>query len=433
MGAADGARYERSQAQYERVRRSLAGGLASAFRVPAGNVPIAFTEGYGPYLRDLDGNEYLDYALAFGPMLLGHSPEHVLDAVRAQLDRGIAFGGAHELEASLAEAICRIVPCAERCVFSNSGSEAVHAAIRVARSATGRIRVIKFLGHFHGWLDPLAVATPGLADASPATGGQDPAASAAVTVCPWNDITALEAALGPDVAAVIMEPIAANGGCLLPDPGYLDAVRKLTRRHGALLVFDEVITGFRVALGGAQDLLGVTPDLAVLGKALACGFPVSAVCGSADVMDEVDSRRVAHIGTYNANPVGAAAAVAAIEEMERQSGELYPHLHETALRLGDVIEEEARSAGLPLTVNRSGGLAYGFWSDAPVDTYDAVLAADKESYRRFARALLDEGVHVISRGLLYVSAAHGEAELAQTRDAVRRACAATADALVEAR
>ena len=433
MGGEAAPRYARSRAQYERVHRSLAGGLASAFRAPAQDVPITFVDGHGPFLRDVDGNEYVDYALAFGPMLLGHSPERVLTAVRAQLSRGIAYGGAHKLEAPLAEAVCRAVPCAERCVFSNSGSEAVHAAVRIARSATGRTRVVKFLGHFHGWLDPLAIATPGLADASPATGGQDPAASEAVTVCQWNDIPALEAALGSDIAAVIMEPIAVNGGCLLPDPGYLDAVRDLTRRCGALLIFDEVITGFRVALGGAQELFGVTPDLAVLGKALGSGFPISAVCGSSEVMDEVVSRRVAHIGTFNANPVGAAAAVAAVEEMERSAPELYPHLEATAFGLVDIIVEEAEAAGLPLAVNRVAGAAYGFWSETPVETYDAVLAADKEAYRRFAGALLDEGVHVISRGLLYLSATHGEAELERTRAAVRRACAVTANTLVEAR
>ncbi len=425
-------RYAASRAQHERAQRTLAGGVASAIRASQLPVPIAFAGGRGARLTDLDGNEYVDYALAYGPLLLGHSPATVLESVRRQLAEGIAYGACHAREAELAEALCRTVPSAERCVFSSTGSEAVAAALRIARSATGRTRVIKFLGHFHGWLDPLAVGGPGLADASPATGGQDPAASAAVTVCPWNDVDALGSVLADDVAAVIMEPVAINGGCFLPAPGYLQAVRELTRAAGAVLIFDEVITGFRLSLGGAQQRLGIVPDLTVLAKALGAGFPISAVCGSAEVMDEAASGRVAHLGTMNGSPIGVSASLAAVRELEARGTELYPQLELSGAALAEILRAEAAEAGLPIVVNQLGAAAYAFWSDRPVDSHADALEADGEAYRRFARALLDEGVHVIPRGLLYVSAAHSEDDLERTRQAVRRACASVAAALAHA-
>ncbi|MFN2628403.1 MAG: aspartate aminotransferase family protein [Gaiellaceae bacterium] len=423
-------RYRRSREGHERARRTLAGGVASAFRAPQLPVPITFARAHRAHLTDIDGNEYVDYALAFGPMLLGHSCEPVLEAIRRQLELGVGFGASHPLEAELAEAVCRTVPCAELCVFSNSGSEAVHAALRIARAATGRNRVVKFLGHFHGWLDPLAVGNPGRADARPATAGQDPLASGSVTVCAWNDVAALEAELaGNDVAAVIMEAIAVNGGCLVCDPGYLEAVRELTRKTGTVLIFDEVITGFRLALGGAQERLGVAPDLAVLGKALGGGMPISAVCGSAAVMDVAASGQVAHVGTTNANPVCAAAALAAIGELEARASELYPQLEREGAALAETLRSEAQEHGIPLVVNQVGAAAHAFWSDGPVTTYADTLAADGDAYRGFAQTLLGEGIHVIPRGLLYLSVEHGEDERARMQAAVHAACATTADAL----
>lgn len=422
-------RYAGSRTEFARRRRTLARGVATNFRADQRPVPLTFVEGRGARLRDLDGNEYVDYALAFGPLVLGHSPEPVLAAVRRQLSAGIAYGASHPLEAQLAEAVCRAVPCAELCVFSSTGSEAVHAALRIARAATGRTRVIKFLGHFHGWLDPLAVGNPGRHDAGPATAGQDPLASSSVSVLPWNDIEALRAGLGDDVAAVIMEPVAVNGGCFTAAPGYLEAVRELTERAGALLIFDEVITGFRLSLGGAQERCGVIPDMAVLGKALGAGFPISAVCGRADVMELVASGTVAHVGTFNGSPICTAAALASIQELERRADEIYPQLDATGSELAGMLRDEATEAGLPLVVNQMGGAAHAFASSEPIDAYADTTRADPESYRRFAEALLAEGVHVISRGLLYVSTAHGQPELERTRAAVRRA-AASAGALV---
>ncbi|MCA1683333.1 MAG: aminotransferase class III-fold pyridoxal phosphate-dependent enzyme, partial [Actinobacteria bacterium] len=427
---------ERSRGEHLRRQRALAGGVSTAFRAQQRPVPITFVAGRGARLTDIDGNEYIDYALAFGPMLLGHSPRAVVEAVRHQVGEGIGYGACHPLESRLSEALCRIVPCAERAIFSNSGSEAVHAAIRIARAATGRRRVIKFLGHWHGWLDTIAVGTAGKTDSAPTTGGQDPLAAEAVTVIPWNDPAALEVVLSDDVAAVIMEPVAINGGAFVPAPGYLAKTLELTRRAGAILIFDEVITGFRLALGGAQEWSGVVPDLAVFGKALGNGFPISAVCGRADIMEVVSSRTVAHVGTTNANPVCAAAALAALGELESRSDEIYPRLAASGERLATILRDAALESGLPLWVNQIGGAAHAFWSEAPVETYAASIRADMSAYLTFSEALLDEGVHVITRGLLYVSAVHSDADLEETAERVRRAAArvgATTPATTSAR
>ena len=413
-----------SHAQHNRARNSLAGGVATAFRAAQEPVPVSFTSSAGARMTDVDGNQYVDFALSFGPLLLGHSPAPVLAAVRTQLGLGLGYGASHPLEPALAEAVCRTVPSAELCVFSSTGSEAVHAALRIARAATGRSRVIKFQGHYHGWFDPMHVGLSGSTEMTePGTAGQDPAASSSVTVCAWNDLPALAGVLGSDVAAVIMEPVAVNAGCLLPAPGYLEGVREMTARAGALLIFDEVITGYRLGLGGAQERLGVLPDLTVLGKALGAGFPISAVCGRADVLDEVASGRVAHVGTFNANPVCASAALAAVTTLEQHADELYPRLEQTAQRLAEALRSAAAAADVPLVINQYGAAAHAFVSPGPVDTYQDTLKADRAAYRRLAALLLQQGVHVIPRGLLYVSTAHSDADLAETEGAIARAMA----------
>ena len=218
-----------------------------------------------------------------------------------------------------------------------------------------------------------------------------------------------------------MEPVAVNGGCFTPSAGYLEAVRALATGIGAILIFDEVITGYRIALGGAQERLNVVPDLTVLGKALGAGLPISAVCGSAEVMDVIRSGRVAHVGTFNANPICASAAQAAITTLERDRDEIYEQLDFAAMELRDAFGTAGAEAGVPLTVNQFGGAAYAFISDRPIHGIDDMEWADSAAYRRLAALLLDEGVHVIPRGLLYVSSAHTEADLAETRDAVHRA------------
>jgi glutamate-1-semialdehyde 2,1-aminomutase len=420
-------RFEGTRTHLARAQRTLATGVPTAIRAGQLPMPLCFAHGEGAYLTDVDGNRYVDLALAYGPMLLGHSPQPVVDAVHKQLDELIGHGGTSRVEAELAEAVCRTVPSAELAVFSSTGSEAAAAAVRIARAATGRLRVVKFLGHYHGWLDGLHVGTPGHPDAGPGTAGQDPAAAAAVTVCRWNDIAALRACLSDDVAAVIMEPVHVNAGCLVPEPGYLEAVRELTAERGIVLIFDEVITGFRLALGGAQERFGVTPDLTVLGKAMGGGLPISAVCGRRDVMDVVASGTMHHIGTFNMNPLCAAAALAAVTTMETERGSLYPQLERTGAELAGAIRAAASETGYPLAVNQIGAAAYGFVSSTPVRRYEDALGADGDAYRRFVELLAAAGVYAPARGLLYVSSAHGPAELERVRAAMTSAASALAN------
>ena len=413
--------FDRSIAQFERSKRSLAGGVSTAFRAAQQPVPICFTRGKGSHLWDVDGNEYVDYVLGFGPLLLGHSPEPVLAAVEEQLRTGLGYGASHLLEAELAEAICRTVPSAELCIISNTGSEAVHAAVRMARAATGRTRVVKFLGHYHGWLDTIHTGVAPQSTAAPAARGQDPRAVENVTVTTWNDIAALDAALGDDVAAVIMEPVNVNGGNISPAPGYLAAALDAAHRCGALVIFDEVITGYRLALGGAQELYGVTPDLTVLGKALGAGFPISAVCGRADVLAEVATGRMAHVGTFNAGPVCAAAALAAINDLEAGKSEIYPNLDRHGRMIASRVRDVATMIGAAMFVNQVGGVVSVFVSDTPPSSYEATLKSDRSETARFIAALLREGVHAIPLGRFYLSAAHDDEDISRTEDAIERA------------
>jgi len=421
-----GSRYRASLAQHGRARHSLAGGVATAFRAAQLPVPITFERGAGARLWDVDGNEYVDHALAFGPLLLGHSPEPVLAAVERQLRKGLGYGASHELEAELAEAVCRTVPSADLCVFNSTGSEAVHTALRIARAATRRNRVVKFLGHYDGWYDPIHVGVPPQRRPGPGTAGQDPRAAESVTVVPWNDANALAEALSDDVAAVIMEPLNVNGGCIQPAPGFLAEAVGVARSAGALVVFDEVITGYRLSLGGAQERFGVTPGLTVLGKALGAGFPISAVAGRREIMDVAAAGPVAHVGTFNANPVCAAAAIAAIGTLERERESIYPRLQRYAEALARTLEEEGARHGMPLRVNHDVGVLCAFVTDGTVGSYEATLEADGPAFRRFAAALLDNGVHVIPRGLMYVSTAHADVDLEETSAAVAAACASFA-------
>ncbi|MDA8290127.1 MAG: aminotransferase class III-fold pyridoxal phosphate-dependent enzyme [Actinomycetota bacterium] len=413
--------FDRSAAQYERSRRSLARGVATAFRASQRPVPICFERGDGSRLYDIDGNEYVDYVLGFGPMLLGHSPESVIRAIEAQVRTGIGYGASHPLEAELAEAICRVVPSAEMCIFGSTGSEAVHAAIRIARAVTGRTRVVKFLGHYHGWLDSIHVGVSPQATPGPGTAGQDPHASESMTVTRWNDLDALRGVLDDDVAVVIMEPVNVNGGTIVAEPGYLEAAAELARAHGALVVFDEVITGFRLALGGAQERYSVVADLTVLGKAFGSGMPISAVCGRSEILSVVAEGRVAHVGTFNGGPVCAAAALATIRELEAGGPELYARLDAAGEQIAGALSKSAGDRGVPVAVNRVGGVLSMFVADTPPATYEATLDTRREDVSAIVTALLQCGVHIVPDGRWYVSTAHSGADLAQTCDRIDRA------------
>jgi glutamate-1-semialdehyde 2,1-aminomutase len=313
--ASAGLTFEESRLRLERAKRTIPGGVHSNIRLSEQPWPLWFDHADGSHIYDVDGNDLIDYVLANGPLLLGHTPKPVTDAVKVQLDKGLIYAGQTDLEVEASERIVQMVPCAEQVRFNMTGTEAVQAALRIARGATGRQKILLFQGHYDGWADSVLFnnGTMGRSlDADGAEGelaavaesqGVQGAVAADLIVAQWNDADAVEAVLArhrDEIAAVIMEPILCNSGVILPRPGYLELVRDLCSRFGIVLIFDEIITGFRVGPGGAQGMLGVTPDLAVFGKALASGLPVACVAGRAALFDGVSVGRVMHAGTFNA-------------------------------------------------------------------------------------------------------------------------------------
>ncbi|MDQ1605728.1 MAG: glutamate-semialdehyde -aminomutase, partial [Microbacteriaceae bacterium] len=305
---------------WTRTKQSLAGGVSTGLRAQARPHPIFFSGGSGPRLTDLDGNTYLDYVLGWGPNIIGHGHPELATAVQEQVAKGATYGSGHEYEYLAAEAVLEAYPCFDRIVWSNSGSEADQVALRVARGATGRQKFVKFGGHYHGWTDPVLVGYRG-GDAAnkPALEslGQSENAARDAIVLEWGDLTALEEILtNSDVAAVVLEPVLCNSGVIESPAGFLESVRRICTDTGTVLIFDEVITGFRIAFGGAVDRYGVTPDLAVLGKAIAGGLPLSAVVGKSELLD-LTQRGVVHAGTYNGNPIVLTAALATLGVLKR--------------------------------------------------------------------------------------------------------------------
>ena len=429
----------------ERVRSAALvapGGVNSNFRLGVAPTPLVFERGDGPYLVDIDGNRLIDYYLALGPMVLGHSPRDVIDAAKRQLDIGLLYGGQSELEYQAAAKLVEMVPCAERVRFCGSGTEAVQLALRLARAATGRSTVIKFEGHYHGWMDSTlwSTSTPqdqlGPEDAPvkrPASAGQDLPAGENLEVMSWNRAEPLVARLARgDVAAVIMEATMCNSGGIFAEPGYLEAVRDACTRNGTILIFDEVITGFRIAAGGAQERLGVIPDLATFAKAIANGFSVAAVAGRAAIMDRLVDGTILHGGTYNAQPMAMAAALATMERLSKPGA--YDGMERQGTRLMQGIASAFADARLPVFI---GGYPQIFTvnlglTENPVN-YRGLARVDKAGYRRFTAALLRHGVRGLERGAWFLSTEHDEAVVDATLLAVHAALAEVAPELAHPR
>ncbi|MFM9195328.1 MAG: aspartate aminotransferase family protein [Planctomycetia bacterium] len=421
---------DESAALLARSKQSLAMGVSSGMRRAGGPQPLFFERGEGPYYFDVDGHRLLDYTLAWGPLILGNAHPAITAAVTAQLSRAFAFGAQHRGEIELAELITRVVPGVERVIFSNTGSEAVQAALRLARGFTGRPLFVKFEGHYHGWFNNVLVSyRPKASDAIeplPTCGGQPAHEFADTLVLPWNDVAALERAFAEHpgrIAAVLTEPLLANSGSCMPAPGYLAAVVDLCRRHGAVSVFDEVITGFRLALGGAREHYGLEPDLSVYAKAMAGGFCLSAVGGRREIFDVLDDGRTIHAGTYNGNPVNLAAGIATIETLSAPGTFERMHAHGRALRAR--IESAAAARGIDLVTTGSGPVfSVHFGLTAPPRDYRDTLAASAEHSAAFRLGLLHRGVLVLPDGRWYVGAVHGDAELAIALAAIDGAIAA---------
>lgn len=426
-------RFDESARQIAANARFIAGGVNSNFRLGMQPGPLVFERGEGAYLIDADGNRIIDYYCGMGATVLGHTPVAVIEAVKRQAEKGILFAGQMPVEAEAAQLICERIPSAERLRFGSSGSEVAQAAMRLARAATGKHTIVKFEGHYHGWFDNILWSTaPGLNAAGPdeaptpviGSKGQDPAAGAGLSILGWNDLAALETRLAKgDVAAVLMEPAMCNQGAIAPAPGYLEGALAACRKHGAILIFDEVITGFRLGRGGAQERFGVTPDLTLMAKAIANGFPVAAIAGRADLLD-LFADGVLHGGTFNAQPVAMAALVATQKAL---TPEHYERSSAHGQRLQDgirtILKEagiKAQVAGFPLMFHVAFGL------DAPARNYRDVARADKAAYSRFAHELLKRGVRVLERGAWFVSSEHDAAVVDATLVAVRDAARAVA-------
>jgi glutamate-1-semialdehyde 2,1-aminomutase len=407
----------------------LAGGVSSNFRFASTPPPLFFARGLGAHLFDADGRRYIDYTLGMGPALLGHAPPVAIQAVGETLKLGQLYAGQHALESDLARLVCEIVPSAERVRFGLSGSEMVQLALRLARAATSRPRVVKFEGHYHGWFDNILVGVaqrPSVgSDSATATMGQSELAASEIDLLPWNDLEVVKRHLEAQheqTAAIIMEPVLCNTCVVNPRPGYLQGVRELCDRYGVVLIFDEVITGFRLGLGGAQELFGVRPDLTVLAKAMGGGFPVSALAGREQLLALTGDGRVLHGGTYNTNVVSTAAALAVLGELRRGGEQLYAQLQAVGSTLIDGLRGLAEQSGLDLHVQGFPAVFNTCFLDTDeVFDFRAYAHQDADLQRLFLEALQDRGVRVTGRGTWFLSTAHGEEDVEETLKAAEAA------------
>jgi glutamate-1-semialdehyde 2,1-aminomutase len=420
----------KSEALFARAQISIPGGVNSpvrAFRAVGGTPPF-IARGQGSRIYDVDGNEYIDYVCSWGPLVLGHRPQPVTDALRDVLEIGTSFGAPTEREVEFAELISECVPSVEMVRLVSSGTEATMSALRVARGFTGRNLTVKFEGCYHGHVDSLLVkagsgmATLGISD----TAGVPEAFAATTIALPFNSIDAVELAFrrsGDDIAAVIVEPVVGNMGCVPPQPGFLEALREITARYGALLIFDEVMTGFRLALGGAQQYFGIKPDLTTMGKIIGGGLPLAAYGGRADIMRKIAPvGPIYQAGTLSGNPMAVAAGIAMLRHLKA-----HPETYQTLER------RAAQLTALPLpgvTVNRVGSMFTFFFSSDPVTDWESAKRSDAERFRQFFHWMLDRGIYLAPSQFEagFVSAAHTEQDIAKTVEAASEFMATAAAA-----
>ncbi len=418
-----------SENLFARARELMPGGVNSpvrAFRGVGGN-PVFFAKGEGAWLTDVDGNRYVDYVGSWGPLILGHAHAGTVDAVIDAARGGTSFGAPVAAEVTIAELITQAKPSVEKVRLVNSGTEATSAAVRLARGFTGRDFIVKLEGCYHGASDAFlvkagsGVETLGLPD-SPGV----PSAVAKLTLtAPYNDLAALEQLFdqhGSDIACVIFEPVVGNMGVLIPREGYLQGIQALCRKHGALFIMDEVMTGFRLARGGAQERFGVKPDLTTMGKVIGGGLPVGAYGGRRDIMSKIAPEGpIYQAGTLSGNPLAVAAGIACLRALAEPG--VYDRLEAISRKLCDGIEQAAREAGVPLTLNRVGSMWTAFFTSEPVFDYASAKKADTAKFGRFYHLLLEDGVYLPPSQFesAFVSLAHGDKEIEHTLEAVRRA------------
>ena len=414
---------------FTRAKALMPGGVNSPVRAfkSVGGEPFFAQSAQGAYLTDVDGNRYVDYIGSWGPMIAGHAHPRVLEAVARVMRDGLSFGVPNALEVTMAETITRLVPSCQMVRMVNSGTEATLSAIRLARGATGRERIVKFEGCYHGHGDSFLVkAGSGMLTLGVPDSPGVPKALADLTLTlPYNDFeaaTELFDKLGGEIAGLIIEPIVGNANCILPREGYLQHLRTLCSKHGTVLIFDEVMTGFRVALGGAQQRYGITPDLSTFGKIIGGGMPVGAYGGRADLMQQIaPSGPIYQAGTLSGNPVAMAAGLATLELIQAEG--FYQSLENKTNQLCDGLEQAARAAGVPVTTNRSCAMFGLFFTDRKVESFADAIACDTQAFNRFFHGMRKRGVYLAPSAYEagFISAAHGDTEINHTIEAAHEA------------
>jgi glutamate-1-semialdehyde 2,1-aminomutase len=422
----------KSREIFRRAKQLIPGGVNSPSRAfgGVGGEPIVFRSAQGAYLVDVDGNRYVDYIGSWGPMILGHRHPRVVAAVQEALDRAMSFGAPTEEENTLAELIIAAMPSIEMVRLVSSGTEATMSAIRLARGYTGRDVIVKFAGNYHGHVDSLLVAAGSSAAtlAVPDSPGVTAGTSRDTLVLRYNDVAGLQAAFaehGQRIAGVILEPVVGNMGCVVPTQDFLQAARRLTSEHGALLIFDEVMTGFRVAYGGAQAIFGIAPDLTTLGKIVGGGMPLGAYGGKAEIMSSVlPAGKVFQAGTLSGNPLATASGIATLQTLRDESP--YEYLEQISAHLADGLSAAAAEAGIPHTLPRVGSMMTLFFNPDLVPDWDAASRCDRQRFSKYFWGLIDRGVYMPCSQFeaLFVSAAHTEADIDATLAAAREVLAA---------
>jgi glutamate-1-semialdehyde 2,1-aminomutase len=430
----------KSEQAFKAAQTVMPGGVSSPVRAfgSVGGTPVFMKAGYGAEVTDVDGNRYIDMLGSWGPLILGHAPQKVMRAMFTAGMAGTSFGAPTPNETRLAKMLVAALPSLEMVRFVSSGTEATMSALRLARAATGRDKILKFAGCYHGHVDALlvqagsGVATLGLPDSPGVTTGT----SGDTIVVPYNSVTAVEeafAAHGASIAAVIVEPVAANMGVVPPVPGFLESLRALTQQNGALLIFDEVVTGFRVGYGGAQAMFDITPDLTILGKVIGGGLPIGAYGGPADLMSQIaPAGPVYQAGTLAGNPMSVAAGIGTIRGIQRFAAEpggaddpasFYAHMDRLTGSLADRLETLGKRHGIPLTIQRVGSMFTLFFKEGPVANLDEAKQSDTERFSRFFHAMLDAGVYWPPSQFeaAFLSAAHTTADVEQVSKAAGRA------------